>query len=250
MKKLMKMMMSVLAICVIAAAHCAAALAAVGNLPDSFLIADEDGISVNNEGEYFLHSSNLLPGDVITRTLTLRNLELGEPFRLHMLGESPTSSGTVDWLDNLHLQITLDGREVYAGRLRGDGADTRTMQGNGVNLVTDGLDLGVFEKGDYGVLVFTVTADAGHMSTRDLTESSTANIGWSFSATRDTKVEPTDPVNPMKPEPQSITPNPVAPKPDAPKTGDVVRGGIYILIISLGVLCVVFYHRYRKLRRA
>ena len=199
------------------------ALAAEKNLPDSFCIDDENGISVTGAGEYFLYSDNLMPGDVIIRTLTLRNLEQDDSFRLHMLGQSPESAGPVDWLDNLHLRIILDGREFYTGRLRGDGGDTRTMEGNGTDLLRQGLDLGVFGKGEYGVLKFVVTADAGHMSTEDLYEPSTARICWVFHAAKDAV-------------------------PDPPDTGDMVRYGLYVLLFSLILLCAVLYIRYRNVR--
>jgi len=192
------------------------------NLPDSFLIDDENGISVPGTGEYFLYSHNLLPGDVITRTLTLRNFEQDVPYRLHLLADAPNSAGAVDWLDNLHLQITLDGRELYAGRLRGDGRNTRRMQGNGVDLVGQGLDLGLYERGDYGVLKFVVTADAGHMSTDDLREQSSARINWVFHAIKDVP-------------------------PDAPQTGDTARWTMYILLAAAGILSAVFYGRYKKM---
>jgi len=87
-------------------------------------------------------------------------------------------------LDHLHLQILLDGRVLYAGRLRGDGKNTRTMQGNGVDLINSGLDLGSFPSGGSGKLKFVVTADAGHLSAEDLHESSSANITWVFHAVK------------------------------------------------------------------
>ena len=223
MKKPVKILAALLGVCLMVIAWGMGVLAAETNLPDSFLIDDENGISVTGAGEYFLYSDNLMPGDVITRTLTLRNLEQGEPFQLHLLGESPESAGLVDWLDNLHLQITLEGRVLYTGRLRGDGESTRTMEGNGIDLIDEGLDLGVFRKGDYGVLRFVVTADAGHMSAEDLHESSSARITWVFHAVKDAPIDP-------------------------PKTGDNLRHGMYILLLSLGTLCAVFYNRYRKVR--
>jgi len=224
MKKLLKALASLLAAGLLATAPGTAALAANGNLPDSFLIDDENGISVTSEGEYFLYSDNLLPGDVIARKLTLRNLKQGEPFRLYLLGELPESAGPVDWLDNLHLRITLDGRALYFGHLRGNGEKTRTMEGNGVDLIGKGLDLGVFKEGDYGILEFTVTADAGHLSAEDLRVSSSARISWVFHAVKDAA-------------------------PDDAKTGDAARYSMYILLLSLGTLCAVFYIRYKKFMR-
>ena len=224
MQKLNKILAALLTACLMASLCGIPALAIETNLPDSFLIDDENGIDVKDTGEFFLFSKNLMPGDVITRTLTLRNLEQGEPFRLHLLGDSPRSAGPVDWLDNLHLQITLEGQTLYSGRLRGDGKKTRTMQGNGVDLIGQGVDLGVYAKGDQKTLHFTVTADAGHMSTADLMEPSSANIDWVIHAIKD------------------------AP-PDPPKTGDAVRNGMIILLLFIGILCAIFYDRYRNMRR-
>jgi len=222
MKKLTKTLLALLACCLMAAAWGANTLAAETNLPDGFLIDDENGISVTGAGEYFLYSDNLMPGDVITRTLTLRNLDQGGPYRLHMLGDSPRSAGTVDWLDNLHLVITLEGQTLYSGRLRGDGKGACGMPGNGIDLIEQGLDLGIYEKGAQKSLKFVVTANSS-LSAEDLAESSSANINWVFYAVKDAPL-------------------------DAPKTGDAARDGMYILLLILLILCAVFYDRYRKLR--
>ena len=222
MKKLIKTLAALLACCLMAAAWGANALAAETNLPDGFLIDDENGISVNSTGAYFLHSSHLMPGDVITRTLTLRNLDQGGPYRLHMLGDSPKSAGKVDWLDNLHLVITLEGKTLYSGRLRGDGKEACGMPGNGADLIEKGLDLGTYNRGDQKSLKFVIRANTA-LSAGDLAESSSANINWVFHAVKD------------------------AP-PDPPKTGDAVRNGIYLLLLFILILCAVFYDRYRKLR--
>ena len=223
MTKLKNRLASFILACCMASACAAPALAADKNLPDSFCIDDENGISVTDAGEYFLYSDNLMPGDVITRTLTLRNLKQGDPFQLRMAGESPESAGPVDWLENLHLRITLDGRELYAGRLRGDGRDTRTMKVNGADLLYQGLDLGTYEQGGYGVLKFVVTADAGHLTAEDLREVSRANIKWVFYAAKNADE-------------------------DGPKTGETMRCGLYILLALLLILCAIFYARYRKMR--
>jgi hypothetical protein len=168
---------------------------------------------------------DIIPGDVITRTLTLRNLEQGDPFSMHMLGEVISTTGPVDWLDNLHMSITLDGREIYSGRVRGDGGDTRTRKGNGADLLYDGLDLGEFKKGDYGVLRFVITADAGHLSSKDYKVSSEARTRLIFNA-----------VN-------------TAGKDDrGPKTGEIVKYGLYFLFLLLIILCLVFYYRLRRMR--
>jgi len=223
MKKLTKTLAALLAACLMAALCGNVALAIETNLPDSFLIDDENGISVKDVGEFFLFSKKLMPGDIITRTLTLRNLDQGTPFRLHLLGQSPRSAGSVDWLDNLHLQISLEGQLLYSGRLRGDGKEAFGMRGNGVDLINRGLDLGVYEKGAQKSLVFVVTANFG-LSAGDLSKVSSANIDWVIHAVKD------------------------AP-PDPPKTGDALRYGMYILLLATGVLCVVFYDRYKKVRK-
>ena len=224
MKRLVKALAVLFAAGLAALACGIAAPAAETNLPESFLISDENGMRVKGVDEFFLYSHNLMPGDVITRTLTLRNPDQGAPFRLHMLGDAPRSAGSVDWLDHLHLRITLDGRELYAGRLRGDGKGTRTMKGNGVDLIRKGLDLGVFGKGGHGTLRFVVTADAAHMSAEDLFSSSSANIGWIFFAAKDAA-------------------------PDSPQTGDAARCSLVVLLLALLVLSAVFYSRTRQMRK-
>ena len=212
-------MLSLLAAC------CGVASFAKGSdLPDGFCIGDENGISVTNENGYFMNVDHMMPGDVFTRTLTLQNLEQGEPpYTLRMTAEPLETTGPVDWLDNLYLLLTLDGEEIYAGRLRGDGADTKTMKGNGADLLYEGLALGTFKPGDSAVLRAAVTVDAGHLSTADLTPVSAAKVRWNFEAVKDVEAPP-------------------------PKTGDIVKYSLYALLFLLMVLCVVFHYRYRKLR--
>jgi len=222
MNKLKKILAVLLATGLLTLACGMPALAIETNLPDGFLIDDEDGISVKDTGKFLLFSNALMPGDVITRTLTLRNLEQGDPFRLYMLGELPASTGNVDWLDNLYLEIALEGQTLYSGRLRGDGKEACGLPGNGADLIGQGVDLGIYNKGEQKRLKFVVTANTG-LSAEDLREPSKANIDWVFHAVKD------------------------AP-PDPPKTGDAVQGGMYILLLLVIVLCAVFYDRYRRLR--
>lgn len=49
--------------------------AATTNLPNSFLIGDQDGIYIGVDGEYYIDAREVKPGDVITKTLTIQNLE-------------------------------------------------------------------------------------------------------------------------------------------------------------------------------
>jgi hypothetical protein len=213
-------------ICLLSSMCCLTVLAEGGDLPDSFFIDDENGVSVTGDGAYFLYMDDIMPGDVVTRTLTLRNLEQGDPFAVYMLSEVIGTDGPVDWLDNLHMSITLDGREIYSGRVRGDGMDTRTMKGNGADLLYDGLDLGEFKQGDYGILRFVITADGGHLSAEDYKVSSEAKTRFLFNA-----------VNTAG---KGGTP---------PKTGENVKYGLYFLLLLLMILCLILRYRLMVFRR-
>jgi hypothetical protein len=198
--------------------------AAAHRLPDSFLIGDENGISVDEEGEYGIYIDDLNPGDVITRSIIIRNLETNGSYALSMTAEPLGVTGPVDLLDNMLLKLSLDGRLLYEGRLRGDGVGTFSHAGTGVNMIRDALALGGYNSGDYGKIDLEISLDVEHINYWTLGEKSTAEIRWRFDAVK------------------------TAGGMDSPKTGDIVRWGLYALLILLLATAAIVYRRYKKLK--
>lgn len=206
MHRVKRLILSVLCIAVVLSGTTVSATA--NNLPAGFLIGDHDGISVTRDGEYFINAVELEPGDVITKTLTIRNTEEGTPFKLTMTAEPLQTTGPVDLLDVVHLELKLDGKVVYDGRIRGD---------EGVNMIQNALNLGQYAYGDSKVMniVLTVSEDM-----KPSKEKSTADIGWRFYAVRDEAADP-------------------------PKTGETIQLVIYFLMIGM-MLIASFLLIYKK----
>ena len=146
------------------------ALATQTNLPKGFIIGDSYGVYVETDGKYLIHVDNISPGDVITRTLTIRNLERRKtPITLNMMAEPEQVSGPVNLLDTMTLSISMDGHTLYHGKMRGD-------EGN--NMVQNALPLGIYAQGDSKTLHIRIEAGYWEQSA----EVSVAEISWYFYA--------------------------------------------------------------------
>lgn len=176
-----KMALSALFACIILATFSgtAALAATTTNLPASFLIGDQDGISVTYDGYYYINAVDLMPGDVITKKLTIQNLEHdSNPFMLYMTAEPLETNGPIDLLNAVHLTLKLDGREIYSGRIRGD---------EGFDMIQNALDLGTYATGDTSVMEITLKVDDNMQLSY---EESEADIAWHFYAIRDEYYDP------------------------------------------------------------
>jgi hypothetical protein len=173
-----------LALCIVAAVFSGTAAITAGaagnNLPNSFLIGDEDGIQVGRDGVYYIDQRKINPGDVFTKSLTIRNLEQIDstpesklPFTLTMTAEPLEESGPVKLLDAVHLNLKLDGKTIYDGRVRGD---------EGTNMVQNALALGQYASGVTRVLDITLTVDPNMELYNN--QKSAADFAWHFYATR------------------------------------------------------------------
>jgi len=154
-------------------------------LPEGFLIGDQDGIKVDGDGHYYIDLRGLLPGDEFRKTLTIQNLSQNDntpegkvPYTLVMSAEPVMTEGPIDLLDKVHLTMKLEGEVVYEGPTRGDGSPDMT---------DTPLPLGVYAIGDQKSLeiTFKVAAD---MEIHE--ERSQADFRWLFYAYRETDVEP------------------------------------------------------------
>jgi hypothetical protein len=147
-------------------------------LPPGLLIGDQTGLQVSRDGSYFLNATGLTPGQVITKRLDIRNSdEDAEPFRLTMTAQPLEASGPYNLLDIVHLTLELDGKPLYEGRLRGD---------EGVNMIRNPLDLGVYGRGDHRTLDITLTVSPRLR----VADKSVAEFRWHFYAARTGKTAP------------------------------------------------------------
>ncbi|MDR1449196.1 MAG: hypothetical protein LBI84_03160 [Propionibacteriaceae bacterium] len=141
-------------------------------LPPGVVIADQNGLAANLEGEYFINVTDLKPGDIVTKQITIRNLYPDAAFDLTLRAEPIQTTGPLDLLDLVHLTLRLDGETLYDGRLYGDA---------GAGMIDIPLDLGFYEPGDHRVLDAVLAAPAAPDWGQD---KSTADFSWHFYASR------------------------------------------------------------------
>ena len=184
-------------------------------LPPGMVIGDSDGVYATSEGEYYVDLVNILPGDMYEKEITIRSLDLEEPFSLGMLVEEGDSTGSVDWKEHITMTLTLDDKEIYHGPLLGDGKTDWTKTP---------LELGVCKYGTDKVLVAKFSVD-GSLTNEDLREDSTLQFYWTFIGTKDQK--PTEPTEPNEPTEPTVPSDPTAPSGsgDLPRTGPTTTAG-------------------------
>ncbi|MGG5317048.1 hypothetical protein IGI49_001746 [Enterococcus sp. AZ071] len=158
-------------------------------LPPGMVIGDSDGMYATSEGEYYIDLVDILPGDVFEKEITIRSLDLEEPFSLGMLAEEIDSTGSVDWKNHITMTLVLDGKEIYQGSLLGD--DSKDWS-------KTPLELGVCTYGTDKVMHATFTIDSS-LTNENLIEKSTLNFIWNFVGTKDQSPAPTPPTKPTKP---------------------------------------------------
>ncbi|MBO1305386.1 LPXTG cell wall anchor domain-containing protein [Enterococcus sp. 669A] len=159
---------------------------AANTLPPGMVIADSDGIYVTSEGEYYIDLVDVLPGESYEKEITIRSLDLEEPFSLGLLVEEVKSDGSVFWKEHMMLTLTLDGKEIYSGPILGD---------ESFDWSKTPLKLGVCEYGTDKILKAKFTANSA-LTNEDLKEESNLEFYWTFVGTKDQPTEPTKPTEP------------------------------------------------------
>ncbi|MGL9730364.1 cell wall protein [Enterococcus sp. DIV0756] len=223
---------------------------AVETLPPGMVIGDSDGVYATAEGEFFVDLVNILPGETYKKEITIRSLDLEEPFSLGMLAEFKDSKGPINWKDHLTLSLTLDGEELYHGPLLGDGSFDWSQTP---------LELGVCKYGTDKILKAVFTADS-ELTNEHYQEDSETTFLWTFVGTKDQPTEPTtepssstEPTTSSSKEPTkpSTTPSqsvpPAQTKSDGtsgkqyPKTGEDLRDAVYKFLAGILLVLIVLF---------
>jgi len=192
------------------AVTCAAALA----LPTGLIIADDTGFQVQSSGMYFIHATDLKPGDIITKTVTISNYERGgSPFRLSMISEPGQITGPADLLEAITLTMRMGNKTLYQGRLKGT---------DGIDMTQNLLDLGTYKEGDTRHLELILEVGAFSSTTASGTaEGSTAEVAWQFYAVK--------------------SPPPEGGGTTVPKTGDLIQIALYIVAtLIIGAIALMW----------
>ena len=201
-----KLVFSVLLIAAVLSGTTAQAQAAAAELPSGVLIGDQNGLTVSADGDYFINADALEAGDVITKTLAIRNLE-SYSYKIFMRAEPLEETGPLHLLNEVKCTLTLDGKVLYDGRVRGD---------EGINMILESMDLGTYMSGDQRTLEIKLTVNP-EMKKYYWTASE-AFFKWHFYAARDEKS-------------------------DKPNTGEAAKNSLYVIfpgmVLAMGILVLI-----------
>ncbi|WP_430602370.1 hypothetical protein IGJ02_002708 [Enterococcus sp. DIV0724b] len=197
-------------------------------LPPGVVIGDETGISATSEGEYYVDLPNVLPGESYEKTITIRSMDVKEPFELGLLATPESTKGVIDFNKQVKLTLSLDGKKLYQGPLLGNEEFDWTVQP---------LIIGVCEYGKDQILTAMFEVDKD-LTLADYKEESQLLYHWTFIATKN--------------QPKTIDSSTSAPdKPKSkgmfPMTGEEVKNLIYKTLTGLLlVLITILLWKKRK----
>ncbi|MBP1044616.1 cell wall protein [Vagococcus sp. BWB3-3] len=187
-------------------------------LPSGLVIADDSGIVVSREGDYFVDMPNVLPGDVYTKEITIRSTDEKEPFDIGLRVKKISSNGEIDFNAHVKVLLELEGKEIYNGPLLGNGKfDWRK----------ESLPLGSYEFGTDRVLKATFTVDQ-KLTAENYEKESEMKYEWKFIAMRDDKVID-------KPKPEEEIKKPLI---RLPQTGEEWRNLIYKVLVGFLLILI------------
>lgn len=151
-------------------------LLAIANqtLPPGVVIGDETGISASSEGEYYVDLPNVLPGESYEKTITIRGMDIKEPFEVGILVTPDATKGVIDFNKLITLTLSIDGKKLYQGPLLGNGEFDWTLQP---------LILGTCEYGKDQILTAVFEVDK-NLTLADYKEESQLLYHWTFVATK------------------------------------------------------------------
>ena len=169
------------------------------------------GLVTIPDEEWFLKKDNMLPGDSAKGTIKLDN-KYDYSYEVFLRAEDTEKKSDSELVNQLLLNINLDGSKIYSGSLHGE------------DKMVKEISLGVIKPGESKVLDASVILDGN--ATGNVFKNKYASIEWIFTAVR---IE----------EPKVPT-----------KTGDSNRKLLIfssLLIISAGTVVITFKKRGAKL---
>lgn len=222
---------------------------AVKTLPPGMVIGDADGMYATSEGEYYIDMVDILPGDTYEKEITIRSLDLEEPFSLGMLVEGKDQTGTIGWNDYITMTLTLDGKQIYQGPILGNGT---------FDWSKTPLSLGVCKYGTDKILKAHFKVD-NLLTNEHYKDDNVLTFHWNFVGTKDQITDPTEPTTSStsdltKPstDPSDSYPNDQGgsgklPKTSGssgktlPRTGEEIRGALYKFLTGILLVLIVLF---------
>lgn len=107
----------------------------VEGLPEKLVVLDDNGQSVSDNGDYFFLVEDMEPNVTYTKNIQIMNLREDKSYRITFSAQPLSRSGEIDLENECECVISLDGSQIYSGKVTGEGTpDIRETP----------LDLGVY----------------------------------------------------------------------------------------------------------
>jgi hypothetical protein len=126
---------------------------AVAGLPKKLSVLDSDGNAANSTGEYFFGVEDMSPNTEYSKKIQIMNLRDDKAYHIYFYAQPISSEGEIDLEESCQAVFTLDGEEIFSGKVTGQSAD------GSINLSETPIDLGEYEPGKSRTLNCTVTWD-------------------------------------------------------------------------------------------
>ncbi|WP_086348614.1 LPXTG cell wall anchor domain-containing protein [Candidatus Enterococcus clewellii] len=219
------------------------------NIPDGFVIGDDQGLSVTENGGYFFNLSGLMPGDIITRNLVIQN-NRSDDYRLKMIIAPKSHEGPVNLIESMSMVFMLNNKTIYDGNL--------SSNEQGETVESREIDFGVISAGSKQTMDIELKVLRNIPFDEFMSGPSEAIVTWTFIAERDeplpsNSTEPTESTEPSVTQPttpSTTLPSTTKPSGSYPSTGETVSkilltlGGIFL--IATVILVYLFYIRKDK----
>lgn len=114
----------------------------VAGLPEKLTALDSDGNSVSSStGEYFFSVENMQPFVTYSKDIQIMNLREDKAYHIYFYAEPISQEGEIDLQEDCEAVFTLDGEEVFRGKVTGEPA------GSYADMSEEPIDLGLYEPG-------------------------------------------------------------------------------------------------------
>lgn len=204
------------------------------NVPDGFLIGDDQGIAVTKTGGYFFNLEGLLPGDSITRNLVIQNTKK-EDYTLKMSIQPISTVGPINLLEKITMEFNLGNQKIYDGNLVSENQD-KTDQGTEI-------DLGTIAAGSEQTMTIDLKMKTDVPWEKFKAGESKAKVRWTFVAESKKKTPPTSDSSTSA---TKVTTKPIGKYPstgEAPSRILFTLGGLMLIVT---VIIYFGYYRYKN----
>ncbi|WP_207695709.1 hypothetical protein DOK67_0001593 [Enterococcus sp. DIV0212c] len=202
---------------------------AYSDLPSGIVVGDDQGIKIDNDGQYLVDIRDVAPGKKWSTKITIINMEKDSPYRLTMSVSKPTLvKGSLDLSKAIQLTLIYEEKEIYKGPLSGIN-ETMNLQ----DKLTP-LELGLFRSGDTKMLEANFELDGKKYTNKDFSQKNIVEMIWKFKAVKTTLP---DTGEPEKPDHSFV--DKIINKFRLPNTGEDWRNALLFSCIGLFLILII-----------